>query len=136
MSSITRFQFEQMQARLAHPGAPGTVPASPPLEKELHREIMAYCDAQWPRWKYIHSRMDRATSNQAGVPDFVIALPQNRKLYVEAKRPGEKLSLAQSAWHAEMARLGHTVYVVHDMKEFLSVLSDVGQPMSNPPPST
>jgi adenosyl cobinamide kinase/adenosyl cobinamide phosphate guanylyltransferase len=135
MSSITRFQFEQMQARLARPaGDASFLPPASPLEKELHRQIMAHCDAQWPRWKYIHSRMDQRPTQEAGVPDFVIVLPQGRTLYVEAKRPGEKLSPAQRDWQAEMAKLNHTVYVVHDLKEFLSVLSDLGQPLSNPPP--
>jgi hypothetical protein len=133
MSNITRFQFEQMQARLSRPA---TAPPSPPLEKELHRQIMDYCDAQWPRWKYIHSRMDRPTANEAGVPDFVIALIGGRVLYLEVKRPGQKLSPVQRDWHAEMHKLGITVYVVHDMKEFLSILSDLGQSMSNPPPTS
>jgi hypothetical protein len=141
--SITQFQLEQMQARLARPAAspsPGGEgrgeggQSNPPLEKELHRQIMAHCDAQWPRWKYLHSRMDKRPTQDVGVPDFVIALPQGRTLYVEAKRPGEKVSTAQRDWHKEMAKLGHVVYVVHDMKEFLSVLSDLGQLLSNPPP--
>jgi hypothetical protein len=129
MSNITEFQFEQMQARLGRPATiaerPATI-AGQPLEKKLHRDIIDHCDKQWPRWKYIHSRTDKPTRNEPGVPDFVIALPQGRTLYVEAKRPGQKPSLAQLGWHAEMAKLGHTVYVVHDLKEFLSVLSDLG----------
>jgi hypothetical protein len=137
---ISQFQFEQMQSRLARSGTPGTAPASPPLEKELHRKIMDYCNAQWPRWKYVHSRMDRATSkDQAGVSDFVIFLPQAYVLVVEAKRPGEKPTLAQRDWHAEMARLGHEVNIVHDIREFLlaveTLLNPVGQPLSNPPPT-
>lgn len=140
MSSITRFQFEQMQVRLGHP--PRTLP--PPLEKELHREIMDHCDKQWPRWKYIHSRTDKRTRNEEGVPDFIIALPLARTLYVEAKRPGEKPSLAQRNWHAEMAKLGHAVFIVHNFPEFLAAVETartqfvnpnyLGQPMSNPPP--
>ena len=137
MSNITQFQFEQMQARLGRPATiaerPATI-ADQPLEKELHQDIMDHCDKQWPRWKYVHSRMDKKTRNQAGVPDFVIALIHGRTIYVEAKRHGEKVSPAQRDWHAEMARLGIPVYVVHDMKECLSVLSDLGQPLSNPPP--
>lgn len=126
--SITRFQLEQMQARL---NRPGTGPVPP--EKELHREIMDYCNAQWPRWKYVHSRMDRATTrDQTGVSDFVIALSQCRTLYVEAKRPGEKVSPAQRDWHAEMARLGHTVHVVHDLCEFLLAVEATINP--NHPP--
>ena len=142
MSRITKFQFEEMQRRLARPAA-----APPPLEKELHRQIMDHCDKQWPRWKYVHSRMDKPTGTGAGVSDFVIFLPCARILIVEVKRPGQKLSLAQHAWHAELAKLGHTVYVVHDLKEFLAAVTSptqpstlnpqpLGHPMSNPPPTT
>lgn len=127
MSNITKFQFEQMQARSAHPS--DNPRPSPPLEKELHRQIMDHCDKQWPRWKYIHSRMDKSTRNEIGVPDFVIALPNRRTRFIEAKRSGEKPTLAQSAWHAEMTKLGHTVHIVHDMKEFLDAVKTTKPPV-------
>lgn len=95
---------------------------------------MDYCDAQWPRWKYIHSRMDKSTRNEPGVPDFTIFLPENKKLVIEAKRPGEKLSPAQRDWHAEMDRLDHTVHLVYSFDDFLSILRDIGQHLSNPTP--
>ena len=133
--SITRFQLEQMQARLGRP----TVPDAPPLEKALHRKIMDHCDKQWPRWKYVRSRMDKPTGQEIGVADFIIFMPCMRVLLVEAKRPGQKPTLAQSGWHAELAKLGFTVDVVHDMKEFLLAVeaakNRVGQSMSSPPPT-
>ena len=93
---------------------------------------MDHCNAQWPRWKFVHSRMDRATSpDQKGVPDFVIALPGGKTLYVEAKRPGEKVKPAQRDWHTEMLKLGHYVYVVHDLSEFLDAIkANLGTPAS------
>jgi hypothetical protein len=132
MSDITRFQFEQMQARLNRPNA------DPPLERELHAEIMDYCDTQWPRWKYIHSRMDKATRNQLGVPDFAIYLPETRFMLVECKRPGEKLSMAQQGWITEVNKLKTTVHIVHDIREFLLAVETtmkVGPSLSNPPPT-
>jgi hypothetical protein len=134
MSNITRFQFEQMQARLNRPEAK----PEPPLEKALHAQIMDYCDAQWPRWKYIHSRMDKSTRNQLGVPDFAIYLPETRFMLVECKRPGEKLSMAQQGWIAEVNKLKIIVHIVHDIREFLLAVETtmkVGQPQSNPPPT-
>jgi len=123
-----------MQARLGRPSVSDDVP----LEKKLHRDIMDHCDKQWPRWKYVHSRIDKRTRNESGVPDFIIALPMARTLYVEAKRPGEKPSLAQCTWHAEMAKLGHTVQIVHDMAEFLQAVAaakkQVGHSLSHIPP--
>ena len=116
MSSISQFQLEQMQARLAlnrHEAVP-----PPELEKDLHAEIMLYCDRQWPRWLYIHARTDKRTTNAPGVPDLPIFLPGGRVLLIEVKRPGQKVSPTQLAWHAEAAKLGHEVHIVHSMDEF------------------
>jgi hypothetical protein len=123
-----------MLARLARPNPD----PEPPLEKDLHRQIMDHCDKQWPRWKYIHSRTDKPTRNEIGVADFVIALSNHRIRFIEVKRPGQKPSLAQASWHAEMAKLGHKVHVIHSFAEFLHAIENtkhpLGHDMSNPPP--
>lgn len=121
MTTISKFQFEQMQRRLRSPSEP---PPDPPPEKYLHRDIMDYCDSQWPRWKYIHSRMDKSSRNAIGTPDFVIALPGRVTIYVEAKRPGEKPTLEQRNFIAELLKLGQLVYVVHDMREFVDAVEN------------
>lgn len=117
--AISEAEFLALKARVESGG--GKKPR--PLEKKLHTEIIEHCNAQWPKWKFIHSRMDQPTQNEKGVPDFVIALPGNRVAFIEAKRIGEKVSPAQRDWHAEMAKLGHTVHVVHTMEEFLLVVN-------------
>jgi hypothetical protein len=127
MSSISQFQLQQMQSRLAinrhEPEAP------PALEKDLHQDIMDYCDQKWPRWKFVHSRTDKRTRNEAGVPDFIILMPGRHVLLVECKRPGEKVSPAQRDWHAEAAKEDHEVHIVHSMDEFkLAVLKTREQP--------
>ena len=124
MSSISRFMYEEMLTRLNrvnHPD-PGKANAAAPLESKLHREIMDHCDQQWPRWKYIHSRTDKPTRNQPGVPDFFIALPGTKGLFVECKRPGEKLSAAQLQWYAELKKLGWTVHIVTTLQAFLDAV--------------
>ena len=57
-----------------------------------------------------------------GTPDFVLLLPGARVLLIEAKRPNQKPSPAQLAWHLEAAKLGHEVHIVHSMEEFKLVL--------------
>lgn len=116
MSSISQFQLQQMQIRLARNRREPEAP--PALEKDLHQDIMDYCDAQWPRWKYEHSRIDKPTRTEIGSPDFWILLPHRQLLLVECKRANQKPSPAQLAWHAEAAKLGYTVHVVHNMAEF------------------
>lgn len=83
---------------------------------------MDHCDQQSPRWKYIHSRFGVKTRNEPGVPDFFIALPNTQGMFVECKRPGQKLSPQQLQWYAELKKLGWTVHVVTEFKAFLETL--------------
>ena len=96
----------------------------PELESMLHALIREYCKDQWPRWKYIEGRMDRRSTIAVGAQDFTIFMPDKKVLCVECKRKGCKPDKEQLSWHKEMSMLGHTVYVVHDMAEFLSILRD------------
>ncbi len=92
------------------------------VEMDLHREIVAHCDQQWPRWKYIRARSDTESTIQAGCQDFTIFRPGGKTLCVECKSKNGKLSEAQSGWAHEMGRLGHRVHVVRSMDEFLNLL--------------
>jgi hypothetical protein len=92
-------------------------------EKTLHDEIIAHCDKQWPRWKYIHSRMDKPSTIQEGCQDFTIFMP-GRVLCVECKRVGGKLSLEQNIWIAEMKQVGVTVHVIETFEEFLKLTKE------------
>lgn len=112
--------------RIAEGKERGAVPvkieATPFLEKALHRQIMDYCDAQWPRWKYRHARMDRATTEEKGVEDFTIFMPHNRTLHVECKQPGQKLTSEQQCWAKEMELLEHPVECIFSYQEFLTLI--------------
>lgn len=125
MSNFTRFEYEQFLARRGRP----VVESGPPLEKKLHREIMDHCNHQWPRWKYVHSRLDKATRNDPGVPDFVLFLPRKKVLLVEAKRPGEKITPAQRDWHVESKMNGHPVHIVHTLLEFFQAVEETLRPV-------
>ena len=124
--SISQFQLEQMQSRLSqNRREPETPPA---LEKDLHQEIIDFCERQWPRWLYEHSRTDKRTRTGIGSPDFWILIPGSRLLLVECKRLGQKPSPAQLAWHWEAAKLGHPVHIVHSIEDFkLAILKATHQ---------
>lgn len=131
MSNISRFMYEEMLTRLnrvQHPDT-GKCDKVAPLESKLHQQIMDHCDQQWPRWKYIHSRTDKRTTNERGVPDFFIALPNTKGMFVECKRPGEKLTADQLRWYAELKKLGWTVHIVTNLQAFLDA---VGLYLSKP----
>ena len=99
---------------------------TPDLESKLHERIMEYCDHQWPKWKYIHARMDRKSTVAVGSQDFTIFLPGGRTLCIECKAQGRKRSPAQLAWALEMERLGHTVHLVESEDGFLQLLRVAG----------
>lgn len=91
----------------------------PKRESALHDSIIAYCNSQWPKWKYVHSRMDKKSTIQKGCQDFTIFLPGGRLLCVECKRAKEKPTQEQLAWAKEMEMLNHKIFFVTSMTEFL-----------------
>ena len=88
----------------------------------LHEQIMDYCNAQWPRWRYIHSRTDQKSTVAVGAPDFVLFLPGGRTVLIECKAKGGKFSNEQLAWAKELSVLGHGVHVVFSLEEFKRVV--------------
>ncbi len=92
-------------------------------EIKFHKEIITYCNKQWPRWKYIYSRPDMPATIGAGIQDFTVFLPGCKLLCIECKKRDGKLSDAQRNWKHEMKRLGHEVHIVRSMEEFLVVVA-------------
>lgn len=91
-------------------------------ERDLHEAIIQYCNSQWPRWKFVHSRMDKRSTVDVGSHDFTIFLPKSRIICVECKTKTGKLSREQSGWEKEMEMLEHRVHVVRSFDEFLSLI--------------
>jgi hypothetical protein len=54
---------------------------------------------------------------RAGIPDRIVMLPLGRAYWVELKADNGKLSEIQKHWHAEAAKLGHTVTVLQGRDE-------------------
>lgn len=87
------------------------------IEEELKRR----------RWYYVHSRMDKRTTTQLGVTDFIIAIPENgemhgRTLWLEAKRHGAKLTKEQNITRHILLASGHWHEVVFSFAQFLKLL--------------
>ena len=124
--SISSFQFHEMQARLAQ-NAKRTpeIGAGEPVADELplHRDIMAYCDRQNPRWLYIHHRTDKRSGIQKGAPDFFVLLPGKRVAIIECKKKDGKRSTDQTTWAYEASLLGHGCFLVRSMDDFLAVIN-------------
>lgn len=88
------------------------------IEKELRR--LGYY--------YVHSRMDRATTQHKGVVDFIIAVPGKldtppRTLWLEAKGKRTKITPEQLGALAWLDRDGHETAIVRSLPEFLAVIA-------------
>ena len=53
---------------------------------------------------------------RAGAPDRMFFVPGEKVFFIEFKRPGEKPKKHQLAYHAELKKLGFTVYVVDSVE--------------------
>jgi hypothetical protein len=89
-------------------------------EHDLHDDIEAYCKGRG--WYYVHSRMDKPTTTALGVPDFIIALPEGKTLWVECKRKGGKLRAEQQGVAMMLDKLQHHWAVVFSFEEFITIV--------------
>ena len=117
--------FDAAQYNARHAPAVESVKIGVPVAREstLHREIMGFCNAQWPRWKFRHSRMDKKTCEELGTEDFTIFAPENRTFHFECKAGKGKRTFDQEAWRVEMRQLKHEVHTVHNFAEFLAIVN-------------
>jgi hypothetical protein len=118
MSKFTQFDADRINARNAPKSLPedGAGQAFEGREAALH--LLIEDELKRRRWYYVHSRTDRATTQQAGVPDFIIATPNGKTLWIEAKRKGGKLSVEQNVTRHILLAMGHHFAVVFSMEDF------------------
>jgi len=119
MSQFTSQWLATQQAKrmeTIHPSA-GAVER----ESDLHDEIAAYCKLKG--WYYVHSRMDRPTSQNLGVADFIIATNGGNTLWIEAKAKRNKPTREQLAAKCWLEKLGHEAHIVWSMPVFLDILA-------------
>jgi hypothetical protein len=106
--------------RLKRPESIIARPSNVALEKDLHALILSYCRDN--RIYVVHSRMDKRATNNTGTTDFILAMPQGRTLWIEAKRKGGKLSPEQTITRHVLRALGHQHYVVWNYADFVSIV--------------
>jgi len=95
------------------------------LEREIHSLIQNELSRR--QVFYIHSRTDRKTTQEPGVPDFILGLKfvgQPRPVGIEVKLPGKNLSEDQEIVKAEMIQCGWHYHLVHSFQEFKDVLEE------------
>ena len=119
---VTSEQYIEMLGRLNRNKLRES-PAQPDStsESDLHEKILAYCRERL--WPVVHSRMDRATTNALGVPDFVIAASDGRVLWVEVKSSQGKLRPEQAGFKVMLEMHGHVYHLVTSMRRFLDIVA-------------
>lgn len=138
--SWTPSEFRNYEMRRQQPASEGDQElqrSSNARENSLHDQIIEHCDKQWPRWKFIHARMDQRSTIEVGAQDFTIFTPRG-VLCIECKRVGAKRSLKQNEWAFEMKKLGYHVHLIYRFEEFLNLIHRHENPPPNnsdPPPS-
>ena len=92
------------------------------IERELHDDVQS--ELRHRRWYFVHSRMDRKTTTQLGVVDFIIAIPGGKTLWLELKRKNGKLSQEQNITRHILKSSGHWHEVAFSMTDVLRILDD------------
>ena len=92
-------------------------------EAELHRLILDECARR--RFYVVHSRCDRSTTQQKGVPDMLVAMPDGKTLWIEVKVGKNKLTAEQNVTRHVLAALDHKFYVVRSLNEFLTIIGNL-----------
>lgn len=122
MSTITQAQYADMLARTQRNS--GRMPTEPEIveqESDLHDEIIRICKCRG--WFYVHSRMDKRTTQAVGVPDFIIAADNSETYWIECKRKGSKPTPEQLATICHLRHNGHIAGIVTNMAEFWQLVT-------------
>ena len=119
---MTNAEYQQFLLRTQKKSPETPVLDGVDRERDLHDDIIDYCNNQWPRWLYIHARMDKRSTIAVGANDFTIFASGGRTFCIECKRKNEKLDPDQLIWQKEMEMLGHRVFVCRNMDEFREVV--------------
>lgn len=137
--NLTPLEYEALERRMEAarrkrmPACKESLQEYTPAEREvgkggLHEQIMEWCDAQWPRWKYIHARTDQKSTIGNGVHDFTIYAPNGRVFNIECKAKGGKMTPEQLAWSKELEMLGHASHQVVSLEQFVDLVSGGSTP--------
>ena len=86
-------------------------------ESKLHAEINDECKRR--RWLAFHGSMAHRSRRTIGEPDYVIAAPDGRVFFIEAKTKTGKLSTEQLAVGHLLNALGQRYAVVRSISEFI-----------------
>jgi len=88
------------------------------LEGDEHQQFLGYLERN--EYAYAHSRTDKPTTTNLGVPDFLVGA-----LALEFKLPGNKLSPEQETWRRRHEARGHPYFVVSSYPQAIEILEKI-----------
>lgn len=97
-------------------------------ESELREKILEFCGKQWPRWKCVWARDDRKSTLPVGTHDITVLASGGKIFCMELKSHQGKPTPEQRDWIYECHLLGHEVYIVRDMAQFLTIVDPATVP--------
>ena len=89
-------------------------------EKELHHQIMRYCERRG--WVCLHGSMAHKAYRTVGEFDFVILAAHGRVFLIECKTKRGKLTVEQEGLQRWALNLGHYPHVVRSYQQFLTIV--------------
>jgi hypothetical protein len=92
------------------------------LERKEHNKFIGHLKRE--RYAHSHSRTDRRTTQNLGVPDFLIGCRIG--LAIEFKRRGGRLSREQEEWRTMHEARGGIYHVVETYQQALDILKAMG----------
>jgi VRR-NUC domain-containing protein len=94
-------------------------------EKLEQGKFAKWLKEQWQagRLEYFWQRTDKRATGKAGTPDFIVAVPKGKTLWIEFKAPGGTLSPVQSATLKNLAILDHRTALCHSSAEAIALVA-------------
>jgi hypothetical protein len=105
---------------------PESVPQEPAVGPEPIEQgkFARWLYAQWEAGalEYFWQRLDKRATGKPGTPDFIIALPRAKTLWIEFKASGGHLSIPQAATFKNLARLGHSPFIAYSSAQAIRIV--------------
>lgn len=93
-------------------------------ESDIQNDIESYLKGLGHQCWFTRSRMDKATTQRCGIPDFIIIL-RDKAYALEVKRPGCKETREQAGELLWFKLAGGTSTIVHSLAEVVQVLNGI-----------
>jgi hypothetical protein len=98
------------------------------LERDEHRTFENWLLLN--EYPYSHSRTDKATRQNVGVPDFLVMIGGDHALAIDFKREGAKLSRQQEVWAGKLAKRGGKLHVLRQAEAAIELVKAEGAGVS------